>query len=155
MFDIRSKHCLHLNRILVILATTKMDKLYRTFFKKKHLRNLAAMLFLLVMAVEHSSHSFSLGDHHTGISSTEIDLGEFGVNVAESSDFGVSVIGNQTSSHDNTICQDEVSHHVVVLSAFEFSFERNEYRDNKSYAFLFKDPLYRSPSPPFNPPKFS
>jgi hypothetical protein len=132
-----------------------MDKLYRTYFTKRFFRNLAAISFLLVLAVEHSSHSFSLGDHHIDVSSSTVDSRAFGVSSADKSKTGVSFARSQTSSHDHPVCQDEVSHHVLLISIFEFSFERNDDCGANCYAFLFSDPLFRSPSPPFSPPKFS
>ncbi len=132
-----------------------MDKLYRTYFTKQFFRNLAAILFLLVMVVEHSSHSISLVNHYSGVSVSEIDSGLSFVSAPDSSNSAIEANEDQTSSHDQTICPDEVLHHVMLISIFEFSFERNYDCDANCYAFLFSDPLFRSPSPPFSPPKFS
>jgi hypothetical protein len=132
-----------------------MRHTFKTIKKKRNIRLLSVAWFLLILVIEFFSHSFSFGRTFIAeSSSTKPETSVSNRGSGNSYKIKMRVPSGHGSDSDQTFCQDEVSHHDLLISRFLYPIKQEFFR-NESFVFLFSNPLLNSLPPPYIPPKFS
>lgn len=113
------------------------------------------MVFLILVAIELFSHPHS-GEQTFAAepSSTTAGIMISNESKGDTTETAVTISDNQNQDPDQPFCNDETSHHDVLISILSYPVKKAFFRSER-IGFNSGEPVYNSLPPPYLPPKNS
>lgn len=129
-----------------------MQRIFQIIKKKKNLRRIS-VVFLALVVIELFSHAQSGKKTFAAeLSSTVVGITISNESKDKRTETAVTIPDNHRQDPEQTPCNDETSHHDIIISNFSHPLKKAFFRSER-IAFNFGEPIYNSLPPPYLPPK--
>lgn len=132
-----------------------MQNIFRVIKKKRNLRRLSGAWFLFLVVLELFSHA-GIGQEAfaAALYSMVVETSISSKSDSGQAEMTQGILTDQNQHGQQTICQDEASHHHVLITGFSYPLNTISFRSER-IAFHRGEPVTNSLPPPYHPPKLS
>ena len=132
-----------------------MQNIFRVVKKKRNRRRLSGACFLFLIVLELFSHA-GIGQpaFAAALYSQVAETSMSSKSDLKQAEMTHRISDEQSQHGQQTICQDEASHHHMLISNISYPLKTVSFRSER-IAFRRGGPIHNSLPPPYIPPKFS